>query len=1203
MNIVRSTRKKLRRVDVVTALHMVPAMVHLALVTGAGLLIIGVILSQFGEQLELGLLHLVFLAGYVAGDLVRLRFLRKVTISLGFPIAFLLVLIDSPFAAMVTAALGSLVSEALHNVFSKSRLHWVLSLRRVLFYAGHHAIAALGALLAYWSIGSYFDPWMELDVIHVQAALAYIVTYSLLSMSLVWPYDRQLQFFLAPEEQLVRIDLVATSLLLPIPVFVYYLLSLDLALRGLIVAGAFPLILVALFMLARDFTQVSEEQERLALGEKIAQRLGSPANMAEMAEQMLRIAGQLADYRWGAVYNSAEGELELLRSVDRPRKGPMNFFDPNGSEKAVTPGEDTSIDQDIVRWPVRVRLGEGVLGKLVEEGPHSRYFHRGLAENSTGLCLPCKTALIVLPITAKSQQEEKQTTRLTGLVALARPKRRFTTWDLEKGQALSNQAGNISLIVQHLEREIQELEEQIRSYAGDPGAFRQAFQELVWAGVDVSGILARVSDHLFRSNLRAVLRGVVEGQRSNQVSLTPERLARIYDQVRDETPGMPPLDPRLGQLLERVTSSLSLSFTFRYQFPDVERAPAFRELYRFLSAALDANTVSRILALDAQITSTVQAMRERGQELADTAGPPPAVVEEAERLGDIVHLLKGYEGEQDITMRRAALSRALELLVESEDAVEDRLGDPERFIFLQVSFGWRGVIANAMQTVGLGPARLKVRLRSQQALPLAEITVGLVLQNEGPVVASRVVVQLESSQSYEVLQGRMDVGTFAAGSEVIREFTLRPKGEGPLRLQFCITYDDPERVGKVERFAELLYLRETPPPFTEFLTPYTPGVPLVPGDATFVGREDIFRFIQQNIAGVAGKRVLALVGERRTGKTSILKYLPARLDSRYIPVFIDGQALGTDPGIGNFFLGLVTFIADGLEEFGIVVPRLTLAELGESPQHVFEHRFLPEVRRQIGDRILLLSIDEFERLGELVERGDLPVSVLPYLRHLIQHGTHLAFILAGTHKIEHGIGDYWSVLFNLAVYKKVGFLKREAAIRLITEPVQPHGMVHDDLAIDEILRLTACHPYFIQVLCNILVNQCNEAQRGYVTIQDVRNAVDELLEASGTHLSSLWGASNREARLVLGATAELQNRLDRVTAAVIADRLGAYQIILDPGQIIRAMEQLAARDVVHEIPGTTVSYSFTAQLYGHWLRRYQALSKVVEVMGRESIGE
>jgi hypothetical protein len=215
----------------------------------------------------------------------------------------------------------------------------------------------------------------------------------------------------------------------------------------------------------------------------------------------------------------------------------------------------------------------------------------------------------------------------------------------------------------------------------------------------------------------------------------------------------------------------------------------------------------------------------------------------------------------------------------------------------------------------------------------------------------------------------------------------------------------------------------------------------------------------------------------------------------------------------------------------------------------------------------------------------------------MQHGEQLAFIFSGTHKIEDMIGDYWSVLFNVAEYKRVGFLDREATVQLITKPVQPYGTRYDDLAVEEVLNLAAGHPYFTQLLCNVLVNQCNDDKRNYVTIQDVRRAMDELLEAGQAHLTYVWQTSDPEARLCLAALADLLTRMDQISAAAIANRLGAYQVSLDPGQITRTMTVLTSKEIVREMPGNPVTYDFRAQVYTHWLRRYKSLNKIVEEAG------
>ena len=236
-------------------------------------------------------------------------------------------------------------------------------------------------------------------------------------------------------------------------------------------------------------------------------------------------------------------------------------------------------------------------------------------------------------------------------------------------------------------------------------------------------------------------------------------------------------------------------------------------------------------------------------------------------------------------------------------------------------------------------------------------------------------------------------------------------------------------------------------------------------------------------------------------------------------------------------------------------------------------------------------------MEDRVKSGSLPPEIFPYLRHLAQHEERLSFIFAGKYEIEDLVGDYWSVLFNIAKYHRLGPLDEQSAIRLITEPVAPYGMVYDDLAIKEILGLTACQPFFTQLICDILVERCNRDRRSYVTVQHVRDALGELVDRGRAHYDYIWRASSREAKLVLAALADLQDRLGDVTEAAVSSRLGSYQIRLDPGQVARAMEQLVARDIVQVVSRARMSYGFTAQMYGHWLSRSKPFSKVVEEVG------
>jgi len=1198
----RIARKRVKqlRTETTVKLYNILGNIHLALITVAGLVIVTRVPILFGPLVFTKSTSLLFLLAYVVCDLIRITFLYGNTISLSFPLILLTLVTDSPVAASFVAVLGSLFSEGLYSRFvSKQRLPLTFALRRAFFYAGHHAVASMVALFVYCIIHR-FTASRLLETLHLQAIAAYVVFYALCSMLLIWPHDYRVHRVLTPDEdRFVRVNLITPLLFIPPTAVVLYLYNLNVGRTAnvLVIVGIFPPLFLLLFYLARKFAQTEDARMRLAVKEFARDQLGSPANMTEMVQKMFRVAGNLITYHWGAIYELKDENLTLLATKRGREK--IQVWNAEVMDKSTSLEKISLPEEGEAEWPGIIKLGEGYLGKMARVLRAQPCFtsEGGSLSQSSDPYLPRKTALIPLPITVwESMEDIQERPRLVGLVALARSNRMFTIVDKERGQLLSSQMGNILLSVQRLEEALQQLCQRVEAYTQEPEKVRLAMQELMAMQVDVAQILSVIAERSFRGNWQTVLKGVVEERKESELSLPREALEEIYRHVRDGTPGMPPLSDDILRLLQTVTSSISLAFSLPYQWPDMQIGTELKELYRLLLDALEANTVSRILALDSRITAKIREFEEKLSKMQ--AILPTAAIDATRSLQHVIRELENFQGTQDLAEQRSVLSRALDEVVEQEREVRKSVRDPERLIFLQVLSSWRATITNALEELAREPAQLLISLRSTNALPLDEIAVALVLKNEGPGVAYRVVARLQPMPDYKVIAGEADLGSLPAGRTKELEFALRPKGKSPLRLQFIVTYNDTQRKVKVEEFADLFYLCESLAPFTEVPNPYTPGLPLKPGNPTFVGREDVFRFIRQNVATLVRKAILVLIGERRTGKTSVLQQLPARLnDPRYISVYIDGNGLGIDPGLRNFFLSFAEAIADGLKLAGISIPRLTLEELGESPQYIFEHRFLPQVKERTGERTLLLAIDEFEELGVRVRNGALPSSVFSALRHLMQHCEQLAFIFAGTQKIEDMIGDYWSVFFNAAKYRRIGFLETDAAVHLITEPVQPYGMRYDDLAVQEMLRLTAGHPYFTQLLCNILVNQCNDENRNYVTLHNVRRALDELLEAGQAHLAYIWQTADQRIRLCLAVLAELRSAMDRITASSIANRLTDFQVALDTGPITQTMNTLRLREIIVESSGSPVTYDFTAQLYAHWLRRYKPLSRVVEEIG------
>jgi hypothetical protein len=530
------------------------------------------------------------------------------------------------------------------------------------------------------------------------------------------------------------------------------------------------------------------------------------------------------------------------------------------------------------------------------------------------------------------------------------------------------------------------------------------------------------------------------------------------------------------------------------------------------------------------------------------------------------------------------------------------LADPERTILTHVLANWLAVVTRAL-TRQQGRAQLTLTLKTRRAVAAGEeIVLVLALNNVGRSPASNLVVELLPGERYTVHEGRAEMALLPTGRTVDVELRARPSpAVDTFRAEFRITYDDRERAGKTELFADRVRLLTPPAIFRPISNPYATGRPLRAGSPVFFGREDVFAFIRENLGGPGSENVLVLVGQRRMGKTSILQQLPDRLSEGYVSVYLDGQALGIEGGMAGLFYDIALEISEALSGRGIALEPPVLGDLEDKLSLAFERRFLSRVAEALGARVLLLLFDEFEELEMRVRTGKLPPTIFPYLRHLMQHSQNVAFIFAGTHRLEELTADYWSTLFNIALYKRVHFLDMEAARRLIMEPVQSYGLLYDDLAINKMLGVTAKHPYFLQLLCHALVNLHNRERLSYITIGDVNRTLGEIVRLAEAHLAFLWGESTKEERAVLMALTRMISAGEPGTCGAIAGLFEEHGLPIDPAEVSVLAKALARRELVRETGPEADRYEFTVDLVRLWIEETRSLGRVVEEMGQRDL--
>ena len=415
------------------------------------------------------------------------------------------------------------------------------------------------------------------------------------------------------------------------------------------------------------------------------------------------------------------------------------------------------------------------------------------------------------------------------------------------------------------------------------------------------------------------------------------------------------------------------------------------------------------------------------------------------------------------------------------------------------------------------------------------------------------------------------VGTLDAGQEFPLSIWLQPR-EKQTSLTLRLTYYD-------VRGHEYRQLIEKPVTFQaqersmfHIDNPYVVGKPLTPAsEELYKGREDLFMWIEENLLGKTQPHTLILYGQRRMGKTSTLYQLVGGQRGKTIreypgypifPVYIDLQRLAGCE-MPEFFARFSQQIIRNLHKRGIeITPRENWSRNGT----LFSEfdQFLDQIEDLLPPKgLLVLIIDELEQLQESVERGRLSSDIFPYLRSLMQHRSRITFILAGTNQL---VEDYWSIIFHVGISREIDSLSREETETLIREPVAPM-IQYDDLAVDRIWLTTRGHPYFSQLICHRLVSSTNlEGRRSkLITISDVREIINLVIEEDDSHLQHLWNESSVAERFVLASLAGTHEiGEENVSRTEISARLRETTYAEDAINI--ALKQLEVRRLLKRVP-------------------------------------
>ncbi|MEH2225553.1 ATP-binding protein [Nostoc sp.] len=361
------------------------------------------------------------------------------------------------------------------------------------------------------------------------------------------------------------------------------------------------------------------------------------------------------------------------------------------------------------------------------------------------------------------------------------------------------------------------------------------------------------------------------------------------------------------------------------------------------------------------------------------------------------------------------------------------------------------------------------------------------------------------------------------------------------------------------------------------INPYVVGDPVQ--NHLFVGREDVIRQLEE--LWVMGHQLQSIVlyGHRRMGKTSILLNAGNCLGSQIQLAYVNLLSLGDSPqGVGEVLMAICDEISQTVK-----FPPPSDADLLNLPYRTFE-RYLKQVEVNL-DGGLIIALDEFEKIEDLIEAKKIPIDFMGFLRGLVQMSSKIAFAFAGLHTLEEMTADYFQPFFASVIPIHVGFQERAATRQILANPGNEDFLLdYIPEALDEIYALTYGQPYLVQLLGFQLVRRYNDfvfeqgrSRDPVFTVEDVEAVINdpEFFKRGRYYFDGVWGQAARGAEGQQAIVRVLAPYPEGLSLDALAQSTG-----MNDADLQEALNTLKRHDVVEEIQG---SWRIMVELFRRWV--------------------
>ena len=356
--------------------------------------------------------------------------------------------------------------------------------------------------------------------------------------------------------------------------------------------------------------------------------------------------------------------------------------------------------------------------------------------------------------------------------------------------------------------------------------------------------------------------------------------------------------------------------------------------------------------------------------------------------------------------------------------------------------------------------------------------------------------------------------SLAGGVKLNTTFVVRASliESDDLQIDYTLNYVD---VRKVNRFnsGQINLSINKGDDYEDFENPYIAHVKsnAVKDKSMFKGRDEIINTICTYV--LEDYKGYVLYGQKRSGKSSVLYHITQRLRSEHKAFAVEytmGNNIVQDSeseneSMANLFYTITSEIGRAIKEVDRNVYKecgcriIRRQEFDMYPDKTFSE-YLEFYRDIIVDKLhyeqdkIVLIVDEFTYLYYHILEKKISPRIMEFWKGLIESKV-FSFVFAGQDAMPRFMDEFQNVFASMHP-QELTYIDEQFARELIEEPIWNHTKNcsrYAPDAVNKIIELTSCSPFYIMILCSELVKDAR--QRKYLPIRgsDVNTLVQKMI--------------------------------------------------------------------------------------------------------------